>query len=191
MNKTKYLTLASTTLISLSLTLTGCSSNPTPTPTPSQSTADLFVSQDGNCGNLVQIFTDSLDKMKKTGIVETYSFGDAVFTSVYDPNTKFDNYIGVRYDKTSDGYYKIPTLENFALVGDYELLTLDGNTCVNDSKTQMTIANKNGNKYVISVNNGIITSIEATDKEGSTSKKNIFYNLDDRAKGILKQQAQD
>lgn len=189
----KRITVGLAAAIAIPFLLTSCSgasTNPTPTSTKTAE-GDAFVNQNGNCGNLVNLFTDSIDEMKAKGITERYTFGETVYVTVYNPEEKPDNYVGVRYDKESDGYYKVPTLENFALVGDFEKLNADTNICVNDSKNQMTITTSDSNTITVTTSNGLITAIDATDSENNDIKKAIFYGLDDKAKSFYDQNVQD
>lgn len=193
MKNIKLITVALSALALVSLS--GCASTPETIPTPSKEPMDqtAFVNQDGICGNLSDIFENSIERMKEKGLVETYKYNDVTFTSVYVPGSTLDGYVGVRYDNVSDGYYKIPSLENYSVVNKFEELTADGSNCVNDSDTEATVTTENNISTTLTINkkDNVLTGFSSMNSENIVTEYSLFYITDDRSKEIISQPAMD
>ena len=196
MKLSKTLTILSIALLSL----TGCSATNTSETSGENSAKPAAEGNNTNpqsgagiCDDFEELFGNSIETMKEKGLVEVYKYKDVTLTNVYVPDVTLDGYVGVQYDSLANAYYKLPYLVNYSLVSNFDLLTTQGNQCVDDSETQATVTSPNGPVMTMTINSKdkTIVSFESTDASEEKTTIDLFYITDDRSREIVSQPALD
>lgn len=196
MKLSKTLTILSIALLSL----TGCTATNTSEPSGENNAKPTAEGNNTNsqigvgiCDNFEELFGNSIETMKEKGLVEVYKYKEVTLTSVYVPDVTLDGYVGVQYDSLADAYYKLPYLINYSLTSNFDLLTAQGNQCVDDSATQATITSPDGPVITMTINSKdkTIVAFESLDANDEKTTVDLFYITDDRSREIVNQPALD